>query len=176
MKFDGLVYTDSMGMDAVSRKLSPGDAAVRAIKAGNDIVLIRRTMPRRSRRSRRRSSAAISWPRRSTQSVRRILRAKARLGLHRVRFVSLDDVPRQVGGREHALVAQDVSQKSITLLKDDRNQVPLRAPRESSVLYLSVLDYPSGWRIAAPSRTIIPELRQRWPNRHRDRAVGSIDA
>ena len=78
--------------------------------------------------------------------------------------MSLDDVPRQVGGREHALVAQDVSQKAITLVKDDRNQVPLRAPREASVLYLSVLDYPSGWRIAAPSRTMIPELRQRWPN------------
>jgi len=29
-------------------------------------------------------------------------------------------------------------------------------------MYLSVLDYPSGWRIAAPSRTIIPELRARW--------------
>jgi len=32
------------------------------------------------------------------------------------------------------------------------------------VLYLSVLDYPSGWRIAAPSRTFIPELKSRWPN------------
>ena len=32
------------------------------------------------------------------------------------------------------------------------------------MLYLSVLDYPSGWRIAAPSRTFIPELRKRWPN------------
>ncbi|MCA1481907.1 hypothetical protein, partial [Bradyrhizobium sp. NBAIM08] len=25
-------------------------------------------------------------------------------------------------------------------------------------------DYPSGWRIAAPSRTAIPELKKRWPN------------
>jgi len=30
-------------------------------------------------------------------------------------------------------------------------------------LYLSVLDYPSGWAISAPSRTLIPELRKRWP-------------
>jgi beta-N-acetylhexosaminidase len=28
---------------------------------------------------------------------------------------------------------------------------------------LSVLDYPAGWQIAAPSRTFIPELRKRWP-------------
>jgi beta-N-acetylhexosaminidase len=31
------------------------------------------------------------------------------------------------------------------------------------VLYLSVLDYPSGWRIGAPGRTAIPEMRKRWP-------------
>ena len=44
------------------------------------------------------------------------------------------------------------------------DEVPLRLGREAAILYLSVLDYPSGWRIAAPSRTFIPELRQRWPN------------
>jgi len=42
--------------------------------------------------------------------------------------------------------------------------VPLRVPRESSVLYLSMLDYPANWRIAAPSRMFLPELRRRWPN------------
>ena len=164
MKFDGLVYTDSMGMDAVSRKLSPGDAAVRAVKAGNDIIL---NSPDDSSAVAAIKAAVEHGDIPATQidqSVRRILRAKARLDLHRVRFVSLDEVPRQVGGRQHAMVAQEVSGKAITLVRDDRNQVPMRAPRESSVLYLSVLDYPSGWRIAAPSRTMIPELRQRWPN------------
>jgi len=98
------------------------------------------------------------------QSVRRILEAKARLGLHKSRMVSLDAVPLSVGGRKHEAVARTVSERSITLVKDARNDVPLRAPRTASVLYLSVLDYPSGWRIAAPSRTIIPELKTRWPN------------
>jgi beta-N-acetylhexosaminidase len=52
----------------------------------------------------------------------------------------------------------------LTLIKDDRSSVPLGLPPSSSVLYLSVLDYPRGWRIAAPSRAIIPALRERWPN------------
>jgi hypothetical protein len=97
-------------------------------------------------------------------SVRRMLIAKARLGLHVKRTVSLDDLsedgrrPAARDGREQAQPAVD------DLLKDDRNQVPLRVPREAAILYLSVLDYPSGWRIAAPSRTFIPELRTRWPN------------
>lgn len=164
LKFDGLVVTDSMGMDAVSKRLTPGEAAARAIQAGNDIVLhspddaaavagIKAAVER----------GAIAMAQLDT-SVRRILRAKARLGLHRKKLVSLDELPYLVGGRQRAVVARDASQRSITLLKDDRNQVPLRVPRESAVLYLSVLDYPSGWRIAAPSRTVIPELRRRWPS------------
>jgi len=39
--------------------------------------------------------------------------------------------------------------------------VPITAGRDANVLYLSVLDYASGWREAVPSRAIIPELKQR---------------
>jgi beta-N-acetylhexosaminidase len=163
MKFDGLVYTDSMGMDAVSKALSPGDAAARAIKAGNDIVLHSPD-----------DAAAFAGIKAAVEkgdipiaqidaSVKRVLRAKARVGLHLQKMVPLDRVPDLVGGRANALVAQQVSQRSITLIKDARNQVPLKLPKGSSVLYLSVLDYPSGWRIATPSRTFIPELRKRLP-------------
>jgi beta-N-acetylhexosaminidase len=42
--------------------------------------------------------------------------------------------------------------------------VPLTLAPDASVLYLSVLDYPAQWRIAAPSRTLIPALRARWPD------------
>ena len=164
MKFDGLVVTDSLRMDAVSKRLGPGDAAARAILAGNDIVLHSPD-----------DAAAVAGIKSAVErgtislaqldaSVRRILRAKARVGLHKRKIVALDDLPYLVGGRQRAIVARDVSQRSITLLKDDRNQVPLRVPRESALLYLSVLDYPSGWRIAAPSRTVIPELKRRWPS------------
>jgi beta-N-acetylhexosaminidase len=163
MKFQGLVFTDSMGMDAIAKRLSAGDAAVRAIQAGNDVVLHSPD-----------DGAAVAAIKAAVQtgkipvaqldaSVRRLLQAKARLGLHKTRTVSLDDVPKRVGGRQSAVLAQQLSQKSITLIKDDRNQVPLRVPREASVLYLSLLDYPANWRIAAPSRTLLPELRKRWP-------------
>jgi beta-N-acetylhexosaminidase len=163
MKFDGLIVTDSMGMDAVARRLSPGDAAVAAISAGNDIIL---HSPDDAAAVAALKAAVVSGTISEVQldtSVRRILRAKARLGLYKTRLVPLDDVPKLVGGRTNGALARSISARSITLIKDDRNQVPLRVPREAAVLYLSILDYPSGWRIAAPSRTFLPELRKRWP-------------
>lgn len=163
LKFDGLIYTDSMGMDAISRRIPAGEAAARAIKAGNDVVLHSPD-----------DEAAVAGIKAAVEtgeipqaqfdaSVRRVLTAKARLGLHKTRLAPLDELPKIVGGRAHAAVAQELGKRSITLVKDDRNQVPLRAPREASVLYLSILDYSSGWRIAAPSRTFLAGLRQRWP-------------
>src|SRR5204862_1363309 len=79
------------------------------------------------------------------------------------RAIDLDAVPATIGGRAHEAVAQDAFTRAITLVKDERRQVPLTVSRDTPVLYLSMLDYPSGWQIAAPSRTFIPELKKRWP-------------
>jgi beta-N-acetylhexosaminidase len=164
LKFDGLIYTDSMGMAGVSAMYQPGEAAVRAVKAGNDVIL-------HSPDDGAAFAAVVEAVKKGEipkeqvdASVLRILRAKARAGLHRNRTVNLEHIPEVVGTRRNQAVANQVSERSITLVKDTRNQVPLNVPRDAQVLYLSVLDFPSGWRIAAPSRTFIPELRRRWPN------------
>jgi beta-glucosidase-like glycosyl hydrolase len=164
LAFRGLIYTDSMGMQGVTKMYGAGEAAVRAIAAGNDVVLhspddgAAFAAIREAVKSGRIPEAQVN------ASVERLLRAKARAGLHRTKAVNLDTIAAVVGTRANQAVADQVSQRSVTLIKDDRSQVPLRIPREAAVLYLSVLDYPAGWRIAAPSRTFIPELRARWPN------------
>jgi beta-N-acetylhexosaminidase len=162
--FSGLIYTDSMGMAGVSAMHSAGEAAVLAALAGNDVIL---HSPddgaafaglRDAVKSGRIPEAQV------TKSVERILRAKARAGLHRSKLVNLDAVATVIGTRRNRAVADEVSQRSMTLVRDEKNQVPLKVPRDAQVLYLSVLDFPSNWRISAPSRTFIPELRKRWPN------------
>lgn len=164
LAFDGLVYTDSMTMQGVAAKVDPGEAAVRAVEAGNDIVLHSPDSPAAYEAVKRAVEAGRLPMARIDASVTRVLRAKARVGLHRSRVVDLGALPSKVGTRVHAELADEVSRRSITLLKDERESVPMRLPREANVLYLSILDTPGGWRIAAPSRTFGPELRQRWPN------------
>jgi beta-N-acetylhexosaminidase len=162
--FKGLIYTDSMGMAGVTALYGPAEAAVRAVKAGNDIVL---HSPDDAAAFKGLLDAVKSGDipiERVNTSVERILTAKARAGLHRNKLVNLDQISTVVGTRRNLAVARQVSERSITLVKDARGQVPLKLPPDAQLLYLSVLDYPSGWRIAAPSRTFIPELKQRWPN------------
>ena len=160
--FEGLVFTDSLRMRAITRMLPPGEAARRALAAGHDLILHSPD----DRAAFAGLKAAVSDGTVSVaaldRSVRRVLEAKARLGLHRRRRVDLDALPLVVGTRAHGAVAREVSERSITLIRDSTGDVPLRTPRDGSILYLSVLDYPSGWGVGAPSRVVIPELRDRW--------------
>jgi len=161
--FDGLVYTDSLSMDAITKMVSPGEAAVRAIVAGADQVLHSPDPVAAFDTLKQAVEGGRVSRARLNESVNRILHAKASLGLHERRTVDLDAIPQQVGGRVHEAVAREASALSMTLVKDDRRILPLRLARDTPILCLSVLDYPSGWQIAAPGRTFIPELRKRFP-------------
>ncbi len=161
--FAGLVYTDSLSMDAVTKIVPPDEAAVRAVLAGADQVL-HSPDPIAAFSGLKSAVASGRLTReRLDESVDRLLRAKASLGLFERRAVDLEALPTQVGGRAHLAVAQEAAQRSLTLVKDDRHAVPLTVPRDTPLLYLSVVDYPTGWQIAAPSRIVIPELKKRWP-------------
>ncbi len=163
LKFDGLIFTDSMGMYAITKNFGNDRAAVMAVKAGVDIVV---HPPDEDAAVRAIKAAVESGEIGRAQvdaSVERILRAKARLGLHQARTVDVSAVETTIGGRAHEAVSAEICERAITLIKDDRSQVPLKVGGEANVLYLSVLDYPSGWREGAPSRVVIPALERRWP-------------
>jgi len=162
--FKGLVVTDSLLMDAISAMTGPGEASVKALLAGADLLLD----PANVRDAAAALTAGLAngtVPRaRLVDAARRVLEYKARLGLHRTRTVDLNAVMAHVGTRQGVELARTTAERAVTLLRDERSAVPLVTPRSGRVLYLSVLDYPSGWRIAPPSRTLIPELRKRWGN------------
>jgi beta-N-acetylhexosaminidase len=164
LKFDGLIFTDSMAMNAISKSFPPEKAAVMAVKAGVDFVLHSPDNDAAFRGIKAAIEAGEISMEQINRSVDRILKVKAKLGLHRVRTTDLAAIDTKFGGRAHERTAVEIAERGITLLKDERNQVPLNLPRDANVLYLSVIDYASGWREGAPSRAFIPALKQRWPN------------
>ena len=160
--FNGVIYTDSMLMDAVNT-VGTGEATVRALVAGADVILD----PMDVRQAHAAAMAALASGRltraRLEASVRRVLTHKARLGLHLQRAVDLNEVMAAVGTRAGADTARVVAERAVTLVRDERSVVPLPTARTGRLLYLSVLDYPGNWGVAVPSRTLLPKLRERWP-------------
>jgi beta-N-acetylhexosaminidase len=164
MKFDGLIYTDSMSMFAISQNVPADRAAALAVIAGADQVLHSPDDDAAFRGIKAAVGAGEIQEAQITRSVERILSAKARMGLHAARAADLAAIDAKLATRDHLRTAEEINTRAITLIKDDRSQVPLAVPAAANILYLSVIDYASGWREGVPSRTFLPELKKRWPN------------
>jgi beta-N-acetylhexosaminidase len=83
--FRGLAVSDDMGaMKAITDNYAPGDAAVRAIKAGVDMIILSAELPQQ-RRARAGLLAAVQageiTPERLDEAVRHVLQVKARFGV-----------------------------------------------------------------------------------------------
>jgi beta-N-acetylhexosaminidase len=142
--FDGLVITDALNKGAV-RNLpgySPGELVVRAVQAGADVVVA----PPDPELAHRALLAAVRSGRihysRVDSSVVRVLRAKARLGLHQERLVALDSVARVVRAPEHGIVASHIASLTLTLVRDSAALLPLdpRRVRRLVVVALTARD------------------------------------
>ena len=137
MGFGGLVFTDAMDMAAVDRMFERGEAAVLALEAGADVIL----MPPDLGAAREGIVAAVRAGRLSEErvdrSVLRILRAKEKLGLDRERTVDLNRMREVVGVRRHLAVARTVANRSVTVLKDERDLMPLLGTPTADVLSIT---------------------------------------
>jgi beta-N-acetylhexosaminidase len=104
-----------------------GRAAVEAFKAGDDVLLIPADLDASYRALLAAvRSGEVSKPR-LNQSVLKILRAKASLGLHKARQVDLERIPEQIGSPEHLAFGQQVADSAVTLVRDNGTVLPLKS-------------------------------------------------
>jgi beta-N-acetylhexosaminidase len=161
MGFRGLIFTDAMDMAAIDRRFPRGEAAVRAVEAGADVIL----MPPNVEVAVQALVDAVEEGRmleeRLDRSVLRILRAKEEMGLDAQREVSIPGVGRTVGIPAHDSVAQEIADRSLTLLRNDRNLLPLlgtRSARVFSVTFRRPSDLLAGRYVNAGLRSRYPRL------------------
>ena len=137
MEFDGLLFTDAMDMSAISRGFGAEEASVRAFEAGADGIL----MPPSVERAVEGIAAAVESGRieasRIDASVRRILETKKQMGLDRDRTVQIDQIGQVVGIPAHTQVAAEIAERSITLLHNGGNLLPLLGTRSARVMSVS---------------------------------------
>jgi beta-N-acetylhexosaminidase len=140
MGFEGLIITDSMAMHGITERLSPGEAAIVAVAAGADVLLD-------SPDVREAHAALVAAVRdgildesRIDESAERILRAKARLGLHCGVEVDAEAALRVLRHVHSVGEANSMAQRAITVVRDDQGILPLAASEESSLLHIALYD------------------------------------
>ncbi len=155
MHFHGLVITDALDMGGVTKGFPPGEVAVRALLAGADVLLMSPV-----------TDAALASVKDAVESgrvpmarlddaVRRVLEAKARLGLYKQREVDIDKLSSVFRQPEFLATAEDIADRGVTLLRNDAGLVPLDPRTTKRVFLLAVSADPD----TVPAEPFERELR-----------------
>jgi beta-N-acetylhexosaminidase len=158
--FEGIVVTDAMEMQGVASLYSPGEAAVRALEAGADVLL----MPTDPGACIRAITAAIASGRltnkRIEASFQKVMAAKQRTGLFRSHLVDLDQLSDHLNDEKLERLAQDVANRAVTLLRDDKHLFPLAETEGSCLVVLAEGAFPTrGETLARELGRRIPTLK-----------------
>lgn len=125
--FDGLVFTDAMTMGGVVAHFETGEAAVRVLEAGGDVVL----MPPDAKVAIAAIVDAVKSGRlpeaRLDEAVGRMLAEKERLGLFREKGLPLEEVSRRAGTLAQKATEEEVARRGLTLVRETTGALPLRS-------------------------------------------------
>lgn len=163
MGFQGLLFTDALDMAGVAKHYSIEESAVKSMEAGADVLLF----PIDVERSFNGVKSAVESGRlpmsRIDDAVRRILRAKLTLGLDKYRPANIEKLSVTVGSSQNRALAQKIADSAVTLVRDEKNAVPLKLGPEQRLLHITMLDARTGWREGTPGPTLAAELPKRFP-------------
>lgn len=140
LKYDGLICTDGMDMHAITNNFTIEDAAVKAILAGSDLVLISPNPERCFYGLLNAVKEEKISEDRLDESVMKILQVKAQLGLNNERFVDIDKIKYHVASKANLEAAKKMFESGITLLEDKNKILPLNNNKISKPFILNFFD------------------------------------
>ncbi len=123
--YEGLLITDAMNMQGVLKNYGIGEAAVQAIEAGNDIILMSTDVYVARRAIMKALEKGRLSEDRIDKSVERIMKAKKSLRLNQENLTSLEDMHDIVWKAEHRNLASEIARESITLLQNIGDVIPI---------------------------------------------------
>jgi len=125
--FDGLIITDGMEMGGLTNSAWAGESAVRAVKSGADILLLPMDVEHSIEAIEKAVLSGRIPEEQINESVKRIFRVKTEMGLFTEEILrSWRSVEDNIGVYSHKKVANEIAKKSITLVKDDSDLIPLK--------------------------------------------------
>ena len=144
MGFDGLVVTDAMNMRGLTSLFSPpaaggaamagasaasisGRIAVAAVQAGDDVLILPSDLDGAYNGLLQAVRSGEIPQSRVDQSVLKILRAKASVGLNKATLVDINAVNRIVAAPQSQATAQEIADDAVALVRDNHRVLPLKA-------------------------------------------------
>lgn len=126
--FKGIIITDCMEMKAISETYGTENASVMAIKAGADIICISHSLELQIDSHKAIKEAVLRGElseSRIDESVKRILDKKTKYNLFKKPYPDEDKIKNFNGCTQNKNFAQNISEKSIVVLQDNKKLIPV---------------------------------------------------
>lgn len=136
--YKGLIITDALNMDGITKHFSTKEVAVMCVKAGIDLILMPQGEKAAIDAIENAVNKGIIKEERINESVFKILQAKEFLGLNKRKFVNAEKVKDIINSPESQHLAQEIAYESITLVKNDNDFLPIKKLIDKKCLLISL--------------------------------------
>jgi beta-N-acetylhexosaminidase len=122
--FRGLVFTDALNMGGISRSPKTMDVNLRALIAGNDILLYPENVREAAQNILNAVHQGVISQSFIDEKVKKILRAKYWAGLNNYKPISLANLSNELNSPEAELLKRELCEQSVTLVTNKDNLLP----------------------------------------------------
>ena len=123
--FLGLIFTDGLNMKGAANYSSSSEINLAAILAGNDILLIPHDIPETINLFKTSIQTGVLSYERIDESVRKILLAKYKVGLHTYKPIELLNLEKDINTSEDEILHRELVKNSMTLIKNKKKLLPI---------------------------------------------------
>lgn len=138
LQFKGLVFTDALNMKGVSKFNGPGEVDVKALLAGNDMLLFSGDVPKAIAMIKASIAKGEITQEEIDARCRKILAVKQWCGLDKKKKVATKNLFNDLNTPTAEFIRRQILEQAVTLLKNDRNLVPLLAPDTMKIASVAI--------------------------------------
>ena len=136
--FQGLIITDGLNMKGAANYATPAQVDLAALQAGNDLLLIPQDVPASIAIIKKALETRTLTKERLYFSVRKILKAKYWAGLQNYKPIELENIVEDLNRIEDELLHRELVKNSLTLLKNENNNVPIINIEKQKIAYVKL--------------------------------------
>ena len=138
--FQGLIITDGLNMKGAANYATPAQVDLAALQAGNDLLLIPQDVPASIAIIKKALETRTLTKERLDFSVKKILKAKYWAGLHSYKPIIVENIEADLNRVADELLHRELVKNSLTLLKNENNNVPIRNLEKQKIAYVKLGD------------------------------------
>ena len=129
--FKGLIITDALEMKGLSNFKSKGNLDMLAFKAGNDILLMSANVSEGIQAIVDEYNLGEISEERLSYSVKKILKAKYKVGLNNFLQISKTNLYNDLNSLENKILNEELVENAITVVKNNDNMLPIKNLKNS---------------------------------------------